>query len=63
MYSAYNLNKQGDNETLLLNHAKILGFLASRGDESNPGSEMRLIPSELLFNTILLKYKVYRESF
>ena len=44
------------NERLLLNHAKTLGFLASR-EEFNPGSEMRLDHSELLCNKVLLKYK------
>ena len=29
-------------ERLLLNHAKMPGFLASRGEEFNPGPEMRL---------------------
>ena len=34
-------------ERLLLN-SKTLGFLASRGDEFNPGPETRLDRSELL---------------
>ena len=38
-------------------------FLASRGDEFNPGPEMRLDHSELLCNKVLLKYKGDRESF
>ena len=39
------------------------GFLASRGEEFNPGPEMRLNHSELLCNKVLLKYKGDRESF
>ena len=50
-------------ETLLLNHAKTLGFLASRGEEFNPGPEASLDHSELLCNKVLLKYKGDRESF
>ena len=50
-------------ERLLLNHAKMLGFLASGGEEFNPGPEMRLDHSELLCNKVLLKYKGDRESF
>ena len=50
-------------ERLLLNHEKILGFLASRGEEFNPGPETRLERSELLCNKVLLKYKGDRESF
>ena len=42
---------------------KMLGFLASRGEEFNPGPEMRLDRSELLCNKVLLKYKRDRESF
>ena len=41
---------------------KIPGFLASGGDEFNPGPETRLDLSELLCNNILLKYRD-RESF
>ena len=41
---------------------KTLGFLASRGDEFNPGSETRLDRSELLCNKVLLRYKGNRES-
>ena len=49
-------------ERLLLNHAKMPGFLAS-GEESNPGPETRLDGSELLCNKVLLMYKGDRESF
>ena len=45
------------NERLLLNHTKTPGSLASRGEEFNPGPEMRLDCSELLCNKVLLKYK------
>ena len=41
---------------------KMPGFLASR-EEFNPGPETRLDCSELLCNTVLLKYKRNRESF
>jgi len=51
-----------DGERLLLNE-KTLGFLASGGEEFNPGPEMRLDPSELLCNKVLLKYEGDRESF
>ena len=50
-------------ERLLLNHAKTPGFLASGGEEFNPGPETRLDHSELLYNKVLLKYKGDRESF
>ena len=50
-------------EKLLLNHKKMPGFLASRGEEFNPGPETRLDRSELLCNKVLLKYKGDRESF
>ena len=40
-----------------------LGFLASRGEGFNLGPVMRLDRSELLCNTVLLKYKRDRESF
>ena len=50
-------------ERLLLNHAKTVGFLASGGEEFNPGPEMRLDHSELLCNKVLLKYKGDREGF
>ena len=50
-------------ERLFLNHAKTPGFLASEGEEFNPGPETRLDRSELLSNKILLKYKGDRESF
>ena len=49
-------------ERLLLND-KTPGFLASGGDEFNPGPEMRLDRSELLCNKVLLKYKGDRENF
>ena len=49
-------------ERLLLNE-KTPGFLASRGEELNPGPETRLDHSELLCNKGLLKYKGDRESF
>ena len=49
-------------ERLLLN-GKTLGFLASGGDEFNPGPETRLDRSELLCNQVLLKYKGDREGF
>ena len=48
-------------EMLLLTHEKTLGFLASGGEEFNPGPEMRLDFSELLCNRVLLKYKRDRE--
>ena len=51
------------NERLLLNDPKTPGFLASRGEEFNPGPEIRLDRSELLCNKVLLKYKGDRESF
>ena len=54
---------QADAERLLLNHAKMPGFLASGGKEFNLGPEMRLDSSELLCNKVLLKYKRDRESF
>ena len=50
-------------EGLLLNHAKMLRFLASGGEEFNPGPETRLDCSELLCNKVLLKYKGVRERF
>ena len=50
-------------ESLLLNHTKMLGSLASRGEEFNPGPETRLDRSELLCNKVLLKYKGDGESF
>ena len=50
-------------ERLLLNHARTSGFLAPRGEESNPGPGTRLDRSELLCNKVLLKYKWDRESF
>ena len=45
----------GNLERLLLNH-KTPGFLASRGDEFNPGPETRLNRSELLCNKVLLEW-------
>ena len=50
-------------EKLFLKHEKVLGFLASGGEEFNPGPETRLDHSELLCNKVLLKYKGDRESF
>ena len=49
-------------ERLLLNK-KTPGFLASGGEEFNPGPETRLDRSELLCNKVLLKDKGDRESF
>ena len=42
---------------------KMLGFLASGGEEFSPGPVMRLDHSELLYNKVLLKYKRDRQSF
>ena len=42
---------------------KTSGFLASGGEEFNPGPETRPDCSELLCNKVLLKYKGDRESF
>ena len=42
---------------------KMPGFLASRGEEFNPGPEMRIDCSKLLCSKVLLKYKRDRESF
>ena len=42
-------------ERLLLNHRKDAGFLASGGEEFNPGPEMRLDHSELLCNKVFIK--------
>ena len=39
------------------------GFLASGGEEFNPGPVMRLDGSELLSDEVLLKYKREGESF
>ena len=50
-------------ERLLLNHANTPGFLASGGEEFNPGPKTRLDRSELLCNKVSLKYKGHRESF
>ena len=49
------MNRQ--DEKLLLSHAKMPGFLASRGEKFNLGPETRLDRSELLCNKVLLKYK------
>ena len=49
-------------ERLLLND-KTPGFLASGGDEFNPGPETRVDRSEFLCNQLLLKYKRDGESF
>ena len=58
------LELPGDpSERLLLTHEKTLGFLASGAEEFNPGPEMRLDCSDLLYNKDLLKYKRDRESF
>ena len=56
------LNTSLLNERLLLNN-KMPGFLASGGDEFNPGPKTRLDRSEVLCNKVLLKYKGDRESF
>ena len=53
---------EDDCERLLLNDKTPL-FLASGGDEFNPGPEVRLDRSELLCDKVLLKYKGDRESF
>ena len=45
-----------------MNHAKMPGFLAPRGENFNPGPETRLDRSELLCNKVLLKYKGDRET-
>ena len=44
-------------ESLLQTHEKTQGFLASGGEEFNPGPETRLDHTELLCNEVLLKYK------
>ena len=41
----------------------MLGFLASRGKEFDPGSVTRLDRSVHLCNKVLLKYERDRESF
>ena len=41
----------------------MLEFLASGGEEFNPGLVTRLDHSELLHDKVLLKYKRDRESF
>ena len=50
-------------ERLFLNHENTPEFLASGGEELNPGLETRLDCSELLCNKNLLKYKGDRGSF
>ena len=50
-------------ERWLLTHEKTPGFLASGGEEFNPGPETRHDCSELLCNKVLLKFKGDRESF
>ena len=52
-----------DTERLLLSQEKTPGFLASGGQDFNPGPVMRFDSSELLCNKVLLKYKGDRESF
>ena len=49
-------------ERLLLNHKKMPGFLASRGEEFNPGPVTKLDGSEVLCYKVLLNYKRDRES-
>ena len=56
------LKFQLQHERFLLNE-KMPGFLASGGEEFNPGPEMSLDCSELLSNKVLVKYKGDRESF
>ena len=41
---------------------KTPGFLASEGEEFNPGPETKLDRSELLCNKVLLKYKREKAS-
>ena len=48
---------------LLLNPEESLGFLASGGEEFNPGPETKLDRSDLLCHKVLLKYKGDGESF
>ena len=62
LQKVFKLLQKSHSETLLLNHAKTPGFLAS-GGEFNLGPETRLDHSELLCNKALLKYKGDRESF
>ena len=40
----------------------MLEFLASRGEEFNPGLEMRLDDSEHLFNKVLLSIKDIKKT-
>ena len=49
-------------ERLFLSHAKTLGFLASGGEEFNPGPEMRLDHSELLCNKVSLIKEIEKAS-
>ena len=49
------LQQYVNHERLLLNHAKMPGFMAPKGEEFNPGPETRLDRSELLCNKVLLK--------
>ena len=64
--AAYGVSKSqtrlSTHEKLLLKE-KTLGFLASGGEEFNPGPELRRDRSEPLCNKVLLKYKGDRESF
>ena len=50
-------------ERLLLNQAKMPGFMAPGGEEFNPGPEMRFDCSELLCNKVLLKEIEIAQSF
>ena len=50
-------------ERLLLSCCLHFRFLASGGEEFNPGPVMRLDGSELLSDEVLLKYKREGESF
>ena len=50
-------------EKLLLNHTKTPGFLASRGEEFSLGPVTKLNRSDVLCNTVLLKYKRERARF
>ena len=59
----FKLLQKSHSERLLLNHKKTPGFLASGGEEFNPGPETRLDRSELLCNKVLLKYKGDTETF
>ena len=50
-------------ESLFVNHEKMLGFVVSGREEFNLGPEMRLHHSELLCNIVSLKYSMDREGF